>query len=168
MPLAAAAGTYSFKLDNFRLDSQFIIFFVRSTDIDVAWKLDHMQSDPTPSILPAAGVTPVNALQAITSFRLIANGKPIVDAVTDIENRAVWRNMYFPGSQIAEPFYFIPFAQLLRDARNAVGFQNLSNLGNLELELTVPVSATTRYVDAYNVCHNVIQQKDGDVIKALR
>lgn len=168
MPMPAAAGVYSFKLDNFRLDSQFIMFYVRTTDIDTAWKVDRMQSDPTPSILPAALVTPVNALQAITSFRLIANGKPIVDPVTDIENRAHHRDIYFPGSQIAEPIYFIPFSWLLRDAKNVTGFQNLANLGNLELELTVPVSATTRYVDAYNICHNIIQQKKGDIIKALR
>lgn len=168
MPMAAAAGIYSFKLDNFRLDSQFIMFYVRATGIDTAWALDRMQSDPTPSILPVAGATAVNALLPITSFRLIANGKPIVDPVTDIENRALHRDMYFPGCQIAEPIYFIPFSWLLRDAKNVTGFQNLANLGNLELELTVPVHTTTRYVDAYNICHNIIQQKKGDIIKALR
>lgn len=166
MPMALAAGTYSFKLDNFRLDSQFIMFWVRSTTIDTPWAIDRMQSDPTVSILP--GAPAVNALLPITSFRLIANGKPIVETVTDIENRAVWREIYFPGSQIAEPIYFIPFSWLLRDHKNVTGFQNLANLGNLELELTMPVAATTRYVDAFNICHNIIQQKKGDIIKALR
>ena len=88
--------------------------------------------------------------------------------MTDIENRALHRNIYFPGSQIAEPIYFIPFSWLLRDAKNVSSFQNLANLGNLELELTVPVSTTTRYVDAYNICDNIVQQKKGDIIKALR
>lgn len=169
MPMPVGAGVYAFKLDNFRLDSQFIMFFVRNSAIDTPWAIDRMQSDPTASILPGAPV--VNALLPITSFRLIANGKPIVDAVTDIENRAVHREIYFPGSQIAEPIYFIPFSWLLRDHKNVTGFQNLANLGNLELELTMPAAAVGvpgRYVDAYNICHNIIQQKKGDIIKALR
>lgn len=164
--MAAAAGVYTFKLDNFRLDSQFMMFMVRTQSIDTAWALDRMQSDPTTTILPGFGS--VNALQQITSFRVIANGKPIVDATTDIENRAVWRDIYFPGSQIAEPIYFVPWGWALREFRHVANFQNLQNLGNLELELTVPVSATARYVDCYNVCHNIVQQKSGDIIKALR
>lgn len=165
-PMAAAAGVYTFKLDNFRLDSQFLMFMVRTQGIDTAWALDRMQSDPTATILAGGGS--VSALQQITSFRIIANGKPIVDATTDIENRAVWRDIYLPGSQIAEPIYFVPWGWALREFRHVANFQNLQNLGNLELELTVPVSATARYVDAYNVCHNIVQQKSGDIIKALR
>lgn len=166
LPVSNTAQTISLKLDNFRLDSQFVIFFMRDINVNTDWTLDNMQSDITATILSGGGS--VNGLLPITSFRLIANGKPIVDTCTDIENRSVWRNMYFPGSQIAEPIYFIPFAQALRDARNIAGFQNLSNLGNIELELTVPASTNARIVDAYNFCHNVVQSKKGDIIKALR
>lgn len=161
-----AAGVHTIKLDNFRLDSQFIMFFVRAVTIDTDWAIDRMQSDTTATILTGGGS--VAALLPVTSFRLIANGKAIVDPCTDIENRAVWRKLYFPGSQIAEAVYFIPFGHALRDHRNVVNFQNLANLGSLELELTMPVSATTRLVDIYNVCHNAVQMKMGDIIRLLR
>lgn len=42
-----------------------------------------------------------------------------------------------------------------------------ANLGNVELEITIPVDANsrTRYLDAYNFCHNIVQMKKGDIIK---
>lgn len=121
--IAAAAGVYTVKLDNFRLDSQFLMFYVRDSAIDTAYSLDRMQSDSTASIL--AGTPSVCALQAITSFRVLANGGTIVDTCSDIKNRAVWRKMYWPGSQVAEPIYFVPWAWLLRDHKNVTGFQNM-------------------------------------------
>ena len=80
----------------------------------------------------------------------------------------MWRDIYFPGSQIAEFIYFIPWSWLLRDHKNVSGFQNMANLGNVELEIIMPARATTSIVDVYNVCHNIVQSKKGDVIKALR
>ena len=76
--------------------------------------------------------------------------------------------MYWPGSQIGEPIYFIPWGWLLRDAKNVTGFQNMANLGNVELEIIMPARNAASIVDVYNVCHNVIQKKRGDAIKALR
>jgi hypothetical protein len=164
--VAAAAGTYRVKLDNFRLDSQFIMFYMRSSLINTDWAIDRMQSDVTATILTGGGS--VAALQTITSFRLLANGNTIVDSQTDVFNRAWLRKNYFPGSQIAEPIYFVPFGVQLRDAKNVHGFQNLANLGNIELELVVPVRSQASVLDVYNVCHNIIQSKEGDIIKALR
>lgn len=164
--VSSAAGTYKIKLDNFRLDSSFIVFYLRSVGIDTPFALDRMQSDTTPTILTGAGS--VAALQSIQSFRLLANGRVIVDTVTDIENRAIHRDIYFNGTQIAEPIYFIPFGWLLKDAKNVTSFQNMSNLGNVELEITVGARGANSYLDAYNFCHNIVQWKRGDVIKALR
>lgn len=142
------------------------MFFLRSNAVQTAWNVDRMQSDVTSSILPGGGS--VAALQSITSFRLLANGSVLIDACTDIENRAVWRKMYWPGSQIAEPIYFIPWSWLLRDCKNVTGFQNMANLGNVELEITVATRAAASLLDVYSVNHNVIQKKRGDIIKALR
>lgn len=72
------------------------------------------------------------------------------------------------GGQIADYVYFVPFAWLLREVKNVTGYQNLANLGTLELELTLPASATTRIIDVWNVAHNVIHKRGGDVIKAVR
>lgn len=162
----AAAGVYSIKLDNLRLDSHFVMFTIRSSTINTNWAIDKTMSDPTATILSGGGS--VAALQALTSFRLLANGQTIVDTVTDIENRSIWRDIYFPGGQLADFVYFIPFAWLLREVKNVTGYQNLANLGTLELELTLPVSGTTRIVDVWNICHNAIQKRKGDVIKAVR
>jgi len=164
--IAAAADVYTIRLDNLRLDSAFLMFFVRDILKDTAWAIDRMQSDPTATILSGGGS--VAALTPITSFRLRANGSTIVDTCTDIENRAVWRSMYFPGSQVGEAIYFIPFSWLLREVKNVASYQNLTNLGNLELELTMPVRTRASDVDIYSVCHNAIQQKRGDIIRALR
>lgn len=164
--IAAAAGTYTIRLDNLRLDSSFLMFFVRHVTKNTNWAIDRMQSDVTPTILSGAGS--VAALTPITSFRLRANGSTIYDTCTDVENRAVWRSIYFPGSNVAEPIYFIPFSWLLREVKNVAGFQNLTNLGNLELELVMPVRAVDSELDVYSVCHNAIQQKRGDIIRALR
>jgi hypothetical protein len=129
--IAAAAGTYTINLSNFRLDSAFLVFMVRSSAINTNWAIDRMQSDNTPSILPGGGS--VAALQAITSFRVLANGSTLVDVCTDVENRVIWRKMYFPGSQIAEAIYFVPWGHMLREKKNVVSFQNMgkSFLSNL-------------------------------------
>lgn len=166
-PIPAAAGTFTVNLDNFRLDCQFILFFLRFDTILTPWAVDRMQVATSDTILTGVAQN-VSALTPITSFRLIANGKTIVDPCLDIENRAVWRKMYFPGSQIAEWIYFIPFGEMLRDARNVVNFQNLANLGSLVLEVTVPAAASPRLLDAYNICHNIVQKKKGDIIRLLR
>lgn len=167
--IATGAGTYNIGLDNLRLDSQFLMFFMRDVNADVDWAQDRMLTDPTPTILPGGGA--VNSLQQINSFRFIANGRVIVDTVTDIENRAIHRDMYLKGTQVAEPVYFIPFSWLIQDSKNVSSFQNLANLGNLVLEITVganPYAGNTRFVDVYSVSHNIVQWKRGDVVKALR
>lgn len=164
--IAAAAGTYRVKLDNLRLDSQMIIFFMRSSLINTPYAVDRMQSDVTATILTGGGS--VAAMQTITSFRLLANGNTIVDSQTDVFNRAYMRKNYFPGSQVAEPIYFCPFSWNTKDAKNVSGFQNLANLGNIELEIVVPVRSEASILDAYSVAHNIIQSKKGDIIKALR
>jgi hypothetical protein len=168
------AGTYAFKLDNLRLESQFLLFYIRKGAIDQPWALDRHQTSTADTILTAAGATSTAALEPIISFRLIANGKVLIDPCTDTENRAVWRKIYFPGSQVSEPIYFVPFGEMLRDARNTVNFQNMANLGTVELEITVAQSVVhlgapqNRLFDLYNVCHNVVQQKKGDIIRVLR
>lgn len=164
--VAAAAGTYTIKLDNLRLDSAFLMFYMRSSSINTAWNVDRMQSDPTSSILPGGGS--VAALERITSFRLLANGSTIVDSTTDIENRAVWRSIYFPGSQVGEAIYFIPWSWLLREVKHVSSFQNMNNLGSVELEIVVPARAAASILDAYSVVHNAVQKKKGDIVKALR
>lgn len=163
--VSAVAETVNVRLDNFRLDSHFIMFMIRNQTILTNWNVDRMQSDTTATILPGGGS--VAALLQCTSFRLTANGRVIVDTCTDIENRAVWRHIYFPGCQIAEPIYFIPFAWLLKDAKNVTSFQNMANLGNVVLEILMPAHPAMQ-VDVYNICHNVIQQNRGDIIRSLR
>lgn len=164
--VAAAAGIYKIKLDNFRLDSQFIFWVIRDNSIESDYTVDRNQADSTATILPGGGS--VASMTPMTSFRLLANGRVIVDTVTDIENRAIHRDIYFPGMQIAEPIYFIPFSWLLKDAKNVTSFQNMANLGNVELELTMPARTLPSIVDVYSVTHNIIQWKRGDVVKALR
>lgn len=166
LSVPAAAGVYSFKLDNFRLDSQFLMFFMRDSTKDTAWTRDSMQSDSTATVLTGGGS--VASLQQITSFRLLANGGEIIRSVTDQENRAVWREIYLKGSQIAEPIYFIPWSWLLKDPKNVTGFQNLANLGSVVLEITAPVRGGTSTLDVFDVCHNIVNWKRGDVVKALR
>lgn len=92
------AGTYTFKLDNLRLESQFLLFFIRKGAIDQPWGLDRMQSSNTQTILTPVAPGDVSALEPIVSFRLIANGKVLIDPCLDAENRAVWRKNYFPVS----------------------------------------------------------------------
>lgn len=121
--IPAAAGTHTVKINNSRLDAAFIMFSVRDILKDTDWAIDATESDDTATILPGGGS--VNALQQITSFRLLANGRVVVDTCTDIENRAVWRDIYLKGTQIAEPYYFIPFCWLMQDAKNVTSFQNM-------------------------------------------
>ncbi len=121
--IEAAANTYRVKIDNSRLDAAFIMFSVRDILMNTDWAIDRGQSDSTATILPGAGS--VAALQPITSFQLTANGRVVVDTCTDIENRAVWRDMYLSGTQIGEPIYFIPFSWLLKDPKNVTSFQNM-------------------------------------------
>jgi hypothetical protein len=157
------------KLDNFRLDSQFLMFVVRDGRINTPFQLDRTMTDSTVSIVPGGGS--VNGLLPINTLQLKANGSIIVDQCTEIENRALWRKLYLPSGQIAGFVYFIPFSWLIRDAVNVSGFQNMANLGNVELILDLPagpVGAPNRIVDVYNVCHNVIMMKKGDIVKALR
>ena len=123
----AAAGTYTFKLDNCRLDAQMTIFFMRDNLIRTNYAVDRMQSDPTSTILSGGGS--VAALQPIISFRMLANGGTIVDTTTDLDNRALWRMRYMPGVQIAEAIYFVPWSWLVMDKKNVSGFQNFANLG---------------------------------------
>lgn len=165
-PIEAAANTYKVDLNNFRLDSQFLVFYLRDNRYKTPWTLDKTMSDPTATLLTGGGS--VAALQPITSFKVYANGSTIVDICTDIENRALWRYHYFPGGQISDYVYFVPWSWLLRDCKNVSGFQNMANLGNVQLEITVGARANTSSLDVYNVCHNVIQNKKGDIIKALR
>ncbi len=175
-PVAATVGPANpqqVRLDNFRLDSAFIMFMVRDVAVQTPFTLDNMQSSTNPTVL--TGGRAVNGLLPITSFRLIANGSVIVDTVTDVENRFVWRYNYLQGSQAGEAIYFIPFSWLLKDAKNVTSFQNMANLGNVVLEVTLPAytspittAAAARVIDVYSVTHNIIQWKRGDVVKALR
>ena len=125
----------------------------------------------------------------ISRFRLTANGSVVTDWCSEFENRGMWRKKYFPGSQISGAVYFIPFGVKLREHRNVFGYQNMANLGNLvlEIEIVSPGTAaltndrfgttgtagattilTSYNVDVFNVCHNVVQMAQGDIIKALR
>jgi hypothetical protein len=173
-PVAATfSGPAQVRLDNFRLDSQFIMFMVRDAAVQTPFTLDNMQSSTNPTVL--TGGRPVNGLLPITSFRLLANGSILVDVTTDVENRFVHREIYLQGSQAAEYIYFVPFSWLLKDAKNVTSFQNMANLGNVILEVTLaaytsPITnaAAARTIDVYSVTHNIIQWKRGDVVKALR
>ena len=167
-PILASADpstVYSVKLNNIRLDSQMLMFYLRSQAVDTPYAVDRMESDPTPTILTGGGS--VAAMTPIISFRLLANGSTLVDTTTDLENRAIWRKHYWPGSQIGEPIYFIPFSWILRDLRNVTGFQNMANLGNVELEITVAAHPAS-YLEVRSVSHNAITQKKGDIVKILR
>lgn len=187
-PAAGQTSVAKILLSNFRLDSQFMFFVVRDARINTAWGLDRGSSDNTWSNVMsglAAADTSVlalnnnqsGALNPISRFRITANGSVLLDWVEEFENRGIWRNKYFPGSQISGAVYFAPFAKKLRDAKNCAGYQNFSNLGsvNLEIELSTPAAdrnpgaaAQGYIVDCYNVCHNVIQMAQGDIVKALR
>lgn len=162
--VAAAAGIYPIKLDNLRLDSSFIMFVVRDSQIDTPWAIDRASSDTTN--LTTYGVS--NGLQQVIRFRLLANGSVISDWCTDVENRALWRKFYFPGSQINGAVYFIPFGQNLREFKNVFGFQNMANLGSKELEIELAGRTRPSLVDIYDVAHNAIQQAQGDITRALR
>lgn len=167
--LGNAASVYKVKLPNFRLDCQFIMFVVRDTRINVPWSIDRGSSDTTATAFPGGGS--VNGCLPIKRFRVTANGSLLKDWMEEIENRALMRKLYFPGSQIAGYVYFIPFSEALRDFLNVHGYQNLTNLGNLELELELdasPAGVLNRQCDAWSIDHNVIQQALGDIIRLQR
>lgn len=177
-------------LNNFRLDSQFLMFVCRDDRINTPWAIDRTSSDNTYSnvmnakVATAAAQTgQVNlrqsgALIAPKRFRVTSNGSTLIDWCTEFENRGIWRNKYFPGSQINGAVYFIPFAKRLREFKHVHGYQNMSNLGNVILEIEFERPATVNenrntdctgiITDVYNVCHNVIQMAQGDIVKALR
>lgn len=168
--VGTAATEYTIKLTNFRMDSKFIMFVVRHDGMNTAWERDRMMSDPTATILSGGGS--VASLLPITSMKLKANGNTLVESSTDLEARILWRKMYLPGAQVTDYVYFFPLSSMmLREKKNVVGSQNLNNLGNLELLLTLPAApagATARIVDCWNVAHNITQQKEGDIMKILR
>jgi hypothetical protein len=190
-PSTVAASTVSQKivLNNFRLDSQFLMFVCRDDRINTPWAIDRTSSDNTFSNVmngllatTPAGALPVDLKQsgaciAPSRFRITSNGSTLIDWCTEFENRGIWRNKYFPGSQINGAVYFIPFAKKLREFKHVFGYQNMSNLGNvvLEIEFSRPAQAADRnpdltgiITDVYNICHNVIQMAQGDIVKALR
>lgn len=177
-------------LNNFRLDSQFLMFVCRDDRINTAWAIDRGSSDNTYSnvmngVVTSAAAVPgqtnlrqSGALVAPKRFRVTSNGSTLIDWCDEFENRGIWRNKYFPGSQINGAVYFIPFAKKLREFKHVHGYQNMSNLGNviLEIEFERPPTAlenrntdlTGIITDVYNICHNVIQMAQGDIVKALR
>ena len=120
---AAANAALSIKLENFRLDSQFLVFYMRDSLINTDYAIDRGQSDTTATGLTGGGS--VAALQQILSFRVLANGGTLVDRCTDLENRAIWRPRHFPGSQIGEYYYIIPWSLFCRENRNVSSFQNM-------------------------------------------
>lgn len=167
--VGTAADTYRIQLLNFRADCQFLMFCVRDSRIDTPYALDRTMSDSTGTILSGGGS--VAAKLPITSFQMKSNGQLIVDTCTDVDNRGIWRKMYWPGSQARDFDYFVPFGWNLRDHRNVCNFQNMANLGNTELILTLPAApagATKRYVDIVSVFHNIVQQKKGDMLRIVR
>lgn len=174
-------------LNNFRLDSQFLMFVCRDDRINQPWSIDRGSSDPSYSYImngqsPLLAAFPAQtnlqqsgALIPPKRFRVTSNGSTLIDWCTEFENRGIWRNKYFPGSQINGAVYFIPFAKKLREFKHVHGYQNMSNLGNvvLEIEFERPVvdrnpGVTGILTDVYNVCHNVVQMAQGDIVKALR
>lgn len=187
-PAAGATNLAKIQLNNFRLDSQFCFFVCRDARINTPWALDRGSSDNSWSNvmngLVAADTSVIaannrqsGALNPPSRFRVTANGSVLIDWVEEFENRGVWRKKYFPGSQISGAVYFIPFAKKLREHKHCAGYQNMSNLGNVVLEIEFATPAADRnpdataagyIVDVYNVCHNVVQIAQGDIVKALR
>ena len=176
-PISNLAKVEKIKLTNFRLDSQFLFFCVRDTDINVPWAIDRTQSDKTPTAFTGGG--PVNGLlsttapgiEGVVQFRLTANGSELIGWQSEVENRLLMRKLYFPGSQMSGAVYFIPFAQKLREFMHVHGYQNFSNLGTVTLEIQMNVAAATttgRQVDVWNVVHNAVQMAQGDVIRIQR
>lgn len=158
------------KLTNFRLDSQFLFFCVRDTDINIPYAIDRATSDTTVTAFTGGG--PVNGvLQDVLRFRLTANGSELVGWQSEAENRFLMRKLYFPGSQAAGAIYFVPFAQKLREFMNCFGYQNFSNLGTVTLEIDMPAKLAAtggRQVDVWNVVHNCVQMAQGDIIRIQR
>jgi hypothetical protein len=190
-PAAGTSSTVQIPLNNFRLDSLFFFFTLRDSRINTPFAVDRGSSDNTysnvmnqrPTVaagvvnapVAAADVRQSGACNLIKRFRVTANGSTLMEWVEEFENRGMWRKKYFPGSQINGAIYFCPFAKKLREFKHCFGYQNFSNLGNvvLEVELETPAvdpnaGATGYIVDVTNVCHNVIQMAQGDIVKALR
>jgi len=163
----AAAGQYPIKLDNLRGDCKFLMFVIRDIGIETAFERDRTESDSTATILSGGGS--VASLLPFTSFNLRSNNSLIVDETTELEARVLWRKLYLPGASRNDLVYFIPLSSMMmREHKNVVGFQNLSNLGNLVLNLTMPVHGVQRLVDIWACVHNVVQQKKGDITKVNR
>lgn len=190
-PAAGSSSIVQIPLNNFRLDSLFLFFDVRDSRINTPYGVDRGSSDNTYSnvmngiatvtagaVSPpvaAANVRQSGALNIIKRFRLTANGSVLMDWVEEFENRGMWRKKYFPGSQVNGAVYFAPFAKKLREYKHCFGYQNFSNLGNVVLEVDLETPAvdpnpgcTGYIIDVTNVCHNVIQMAQGDIVKALR
>ncbi len=167
--LGNTAKVYPVKLPNLRLDSQFCFFVIRDTRINVPWAIDRTSSDITPTAFTGGGA--VNACLPIVRFRVLSNGTLIKDWQSEQENRILMRKLYFPGSQINGFVYFFPWSQYLRDHANVHGYQNLTNLGSLEIEIELaaaPVGVLNRQCDCWSVDHNIIQQALGDIIRLQR
>lgn len=171
------AREFRVRLDNIRLDISELVFMVRlGTDglvntnpgVDKDWAGDPLESDTAISTVTGASVA---CITAINSFRLEANGKRLYDDMNDLINRAWVRPMYHPDAQIRDNIYVIPFAAIPEDRKNATGFTNASNLGNLELVLNITdwaAAAGDRLVDVFALSHNIIQSRRGDCVKSLK
>ncbi len=169
----AGTQTYTIKLDNIRMDMAEIMFWVRE-DSSVAgtpgvrndWAGDAVESSSTVSTVTGSSI---NTLTQISSFRLLSNGQEIVRPQTDLYNRTEVRKRYHPDAQVADFIYCIPFALFPEDRKNATGHLPASNLGNLELEITMNAFAVAapKRVDIYVHSHNLIQHRDGNVTKVL-
>ena len=151
--VAAAAGTYSIKINNSRLDAAFIMFSVRDILKDTDWALDPTMTDTANTVIAPGFPQAVNALLPITSLRLLANGRVVVDTCTDVENRAVWRDIYLPGTQVAEPYYFIPFCWLMKDAKNVTSFQVSLFVFFVQAEVTGWFCTTMAFAIFYLATH---------------
>ena len=170
---AGGTAVYTIPLNNIRLDMAEMMFLVREDSMVAGqpgarnpWASDALESGSTNSTVTGASIQTV---VGITSFRLLSNGQEVHRSITDLFNRTEVRPNYHPEAQIGDFFYTLPFALYPEDRKNVTGLLPASNLGNLELEITMPgfAAASPKRVDIYVHSHNVIQHRDGNAVRVL-
>ena len=170
---AGGSATYTIPLNNIRMDMAEMIFLVREDSMVAGepgarnpWASDALESGSATSTVTGASIQTV---VGITSFRLLSNGQEVHRSISDLYNRSEVRPNYHPEAQIGDFFYTLPFALYPEDRKNVTGHLPASNLGNLELEITLPSfdAADPKRVDVYVHSHNLIQHRDGNAVRVL-
>jgi len=171
-PIPVGTTIHRQRLNNLRLDSNHLFFWLRKREQDSqAPVLDRLSYDRSVSLVNGASVNGILSEvegDGLASFQLEANGKIIVPAVDATYSRLKISRRVHKRKERDCMYYEHPWGVCVEDAKNAFNWQNLANLNNIELVLTFKAATVDPYeLDVYSASENFIQYKDGSVRKTL-